>query len=72
MADPTPPAAGPDVKQARIKEFLAVLPVTLAIAGLPDCHPDRLFTADQMEARLLSLRTAYKLARGYLREVGDG
>ncbi len=70
MSEPVVPST-PDQKQARMKEFLALLPVTLEIAGLPDCHPDRLFTSDQMEARILSLRTAYKLARNLVREMSE-
>jgi hypothetical protein len=67
MAD----AASPEVKQARMKEFMQLLPLTLDLAGLPKCHPDRLFTADQIEARIISVRQAYKLARTLLVEVGE-
>jgi hypothetical protein len=62
----------PEVKQARMKEFMQLLPLTLELAGLPKCHPDRLFTPDQIEARILSVRQAYKLARGLVVEVGEG
>ena len=61
-----------EVKQGRMKEFMQLLPLTLNIAGLPDCPPDRIFTSDQMEARVISLRTAYKLSRAMLREVAEG
>ncbi len=66
-----PAAATPDQKLARVKEFMQLLPLTIEIAGLPDCHPDRLFTPDQMEARVLSLRSAYKIARAYVREIAE-
>jgi hypothetical protein len=64
--------ATPEVKQTRMKEFMQLLPLTLEIAGLPMSPPDRLYSADQMEARVLGIRTAYRLARQFLREVGDG
>jgi hypothetical protein len=63
--------ATPDVKQARMKEFMQLLPLIIEIAGLPTSTPDRLFSMDQMEARLLSLRTAYKLARNFVKEIGE-
>jgi hypothetical protein len=66
-ADPTA-----DNRQQRIKEFLQILPLTIEIAGLPAGDPNRLFSPDQMEVRCTLLRTAYKLARQLLKEVGDG
>ena len=63
--------ATPEVKQQRMREFLQLLPLTLELAGLPKAHPDRLLNSDQMEARVLNIRTAYKLARTMLREIGE-
>lgn len=63
--------ANPEQKQQRMKEFMSLLPLTVEIAGLPKAA-DRLFTADQMEARVLSIRTAYKLARSLVKEMADG
>ena len=63
--------ATPEVKQARMKEFMQLLPLTMELAGLPKCHPDRLFSADQIEARVISVRAAYKAARSLVVEVGD-
>ncbi len=63
--------ATPDVKQARMKEFMQLLPLIIEIAGLPPSAPDRLFSMDQMEARLLSIKSAYKLARNFIKEVGE-
>ena len=60
------------MKPQRMKEFMSLLPLTIEIAGLPPAAPDRLFNADQMEARVLSIRTAYKLARALVKEVGEG
>ncbi len=60
-----------EVKQGRMKEFMQLLPLTMELAGLPDCHPDRSFTSDQMEARAISIRMAYKVSRAMLREVAE-
>lgn len=62
----------PELKQQRMREFVQLLPLTLELAGLPKCHPDRLFSTDQIEARALSIRSAYKVARQLVRDVGDG
>jgi len=64
-------AVGPDVKQARMTEFMRLLPLTVELAGLATAAPNALYTPDQMEARLMNLRMAYKLARTLLREIGD-
>jgi hypothetical protein len=64
-------AVGPDVRQTRMTEFMKLLPLTLELAGLPKAEPGRLFTADQIDARVMSVRTAYKLARNLLKEVGE-
>lgn len=64
-------AATPEARQLRMKEFMQLLPLTVELAGLPKCDPTRLFTPDQLEARATSLRSAYKIARSLIREVGD-
>ncbi|AWM39433.1 hypothetical protein GobsT_22430 [Gemmata obscuriglobus] len=64
--------ATPEQKQARMTEFLRLLPLTLELAGLPKADPARPFSGDQIEGRVMSLRTAYKAARALIREVGDG
>lgn len=61
-----------ELKQARMKEFMQLLPLTLEIAGLPKGDPLRPFNADQMEGRALSVRTAYKIAKALLKDVGEG
>ena len=33
---------------------------------------DRLYTSDQIEARIMSVRAAYKLARSLVKEIGEG
>lgn len=58
-------------KQLRMKEFMQLLPLTVELAGLPKCDPQRVFTPDQLEARATSLRSAYKVARQLIREIGE-
>lgn len=64
-------AATPEVKQARMTEFMKLLPLTLEIAGLPRAGAMP-YTSDQMEGRIMSIRMAYKLARNMLKEIGEG
>jgi hypothetical protein len=61
----------PDVKQARMTEFMKLLPLTLELAGLPRPNEDRLYNSDQIEARVISVRVAYKQARSLLKEIGE-
>lgn len=61
-----------ELKQGRMTEFMKLLPLTLDLAGLPKADPLRPFTADQVEGRVMSVRTAFKAARALLKEVGDG
>ncbi|HVU90418.1 MAG TPA: hypothetical protein VHD36_24045 [Pirellulales bacterium] len=51
----------------RYREFLDLLPLTVAIAGLP-LSDTRSFTGEQMEARARVLTNAFKLARQAVRE----
>ncbi len=53
----------------RYKEFLDLLPLTIAIAGLPDNPGPRSFTSDQMEARAQVLQSAFKIARQAVRDA---
>ena len=58
-----------DRQQQKVQEFLKLLPVTLAIAGLPAAEAGRHFNEGQMEARATTLRTAYRIARQVILEV---
>ena len=58
-----------DRQQLKQREFMQLLPLTLAIAGLPTAQPGNYFNEGQMEARSGSMRTAYKFARQLLVEV---
>jgi hypothetical protein len=60
---------GADRQQQKINEFLRLLPLTLAIAGLPDSEAGRHFNPDQMDARGTTLRNAYKVARQVILDV---
>ena len=60
---------GIDRQQQKISEFLRLLPLTTALAGLPDCELGRQFTEGQMEVRVQALRNAYKFARQLILDV---
>ncbi len=60
---------GIDRQQQKINEFLRLLPLTAAIAGLPDCELGRYFNEAQMELRAENLRNAYKAARQLILEI---
>jgi len=62
----------PEMKQARMTEFMKLLPLTLELAGLPKSGEGRLYTTEQIEARVISVRAAYRLARGLLKEIAEG
>lgn len=58
-----------DRQQQKINEFLRLLPLTLAIAGLPESEHGKYYTEGQMDARATTVRNAYKVARQVLLEV---
>lgn len=60
-----------DLKQ-KYREFLDLIPITIALAGLPTSEHGKYHTADQIEARAMSVRTAYKVARQIVRESVRG
>ncbi|MBY0457509.1 MAG: hypothetical protein K2V38_09250 [Gemmataceae bacterium] len=62
----------PEQKQARLTEFMKLLPLTLELAGLPKADAARPFTPDQIEGRAMSIRTAYKAAQALVRGVVEG
>ncbi len=41
----------PDRQQQKIREFMSLLPLTLAIAGLPNSEPGRPFNEGQLDSR---------------------
>lgn len=56
-------------QQQRAREFMSLLPLTLAIAGLPECEHGKLFTDGQLESRAISIKTAYKIARQVMVDI---
>ena len=62
MADPAADA------QRRYREFLDLLPLTLALAGLPRSESGRYYSEEQIETRAFTVRNAWKLARRTARD----
>ena len=60
---------GVDRQQQKVQEFLRLLPLTLAVSGLPDAQPGQYFNEGQMENRATIVRLAYKLARQVIQDV---
>jgi|EndMetStandDraft_5_1072996.scaffolds.fasta_scaffold2122778_1 hypothetical protein len=56
------------VKRA-YREFIDLMPLTLAIAGLRDAEGAKSFTPEQMEARAMAVQNAFKVARQAVREA---
>jgi hypothetical protein len=56
-------------QEQKAKEFMRILPLTLAVAGLPNAEPGKHLTEGQMEARALTIRSAYKIARQIIMEI---
>jgi hypothetical protein len=58
-----------DRQQQKVREFMSLLPLTLAVAGLPDCETGKHFNEGQMDARATTIRQAYKIARQIVLDV---
>lgn len=58
-----------DPSRRNIAEFMQLLPITLAIAGLPDAEHGKAFNEGQMDVRATTIRNAYKVARGLIKEI---
>ncbi len=56
-------------QQAKMKEFMGLLPLTLEIAGLPKCEVGKQFTDGQLEVRVNVLRHSFKLAKQLVIDV---
>jgi hypothetical protein len=65
-------ATDEEALRRRYREFLELMPLTIAIAGLPTSGTPLNFTTDQMEVRARTLHAAFKLARQLAREVVTG
>jgi hypothetical protein len=64
------PPATPDLQQ-KYRQFLDLLPLTLALAGLPPSE-GRLYGEDQIEGRGITIKIAYRIARNVARECLGG
>jgi hypothetical protein len=65
MADEAAGAGGGQKAQ----QFMQLLPVTLAIAGLSHADAGKYFNDDQMDLRIQSLRRAFKHAKKLMSDV---
>ncbi len=64
------PATPPDLQQ-KYRQFLDLLPLTLALAGLPSSE-GRLYGEEQIEGRAITVRMAYRVARNLAKECLSG
>jgi hypothetical protein len=55
--------AGADRAQTKQREFMQLLPLTLAIAGLPEAEHGKYYNEGQLEVRANVLKGAFKYAR---------
>jgi hypothetical protein len=56
---------------AKYRQFLDLLPLTISLAGLPPSE-GRLFSEDQIEARAMTLKYAYRVARATAKDCLGG
>jgi hypothetical protein len=61
-------AADEETIKRRYREFIELMPLTINIAGLPSSEGPFNFSADQMEIRIHTLASAFKLARQLVRD----
>jgi len=59
----------PAEQQRRYREFLDLMPLALALAGLPPSEPGKYYSEEQIETRLFVMRHALKAARNLARET---
>lgn len=61
-------AVDEEIMKRRYREFLDLMPLTIAIAGLPTSEGAFNFNTEQMEIRANVLANAFKFARQLVRE----
>ena len=59
-----------DRQQAKMKEFMSLLPLTIELAGLPRAEFGKFYTEGQLEGRVMAIRNAYKVARQLVIDIG--
>ena len=57
--------------QQKYRQFLDLLPLTLALAGLPTSE-GRLYQEDQIEGRAMAIRAAFRVAKATAKECLGG
>jgi hypothetical protein len=55
----------------KFRQFRDLLPLTIALSGLPESG-GRLYGIDQVEARAITVKSAYRVVRGTIREQLSG
>ena len=58
--------------QVRYKQFLELMPLTIALAGLPPSDHGKSFSDDQLEARAMTIKKAYRQARHIAKTCIEG
>ena len=58
-----------DTLKRRYREFMDLLPLTLALAGLSINEGNRQFTSEQLDLRTQAVGNAFKYARQVVREA---
>jgi hypothetical protein len=61
--------AGVDRAQTKQREFMQLLPLTMAIAGLPESEHGKYYNDGQLEVRATALKSAFKYARQLVIDV---
>jgi hypothetical protein len=59
----------PDRQQQKVREFMSLLPLTIELAGLPPSEPGKNFNNDQLEARAMTIKAAYRVARQIIHDI---
>jgi hypothetical protein len=62
-------AVDEDAIKRRYREFLDLMPMTLALAGLSSSTGDRNFTTEQLKMRSQIVLNAFRVARQTVREA---
>ncbi|MDA0833728.1 MAG: hypothetical protein O2955_05235 [Planctomycetota bacterium] len=60
--------ADPNELQRKYREFLDLMPLTIALAGLPHSDGGKYYSEEQIESRIYTLKYAYKHARAFAKD----
>jgi hypothetical protein len=58
-----------DRQQIKVREFMQLLPLTLAVAGLPEAGEGKYYNEGQMDNRSATIKLAYKVARAIILDI---